>query len=305
MPEWISHLEQIARDNRTGAAGLTRRAASLLAEAAGEAPGHTSEDFERHMRRVAISLVRAQPHMTPLLRFANGLLMLLDRTVSLEERRWAVPEYCRNFLRLSEEAAATIASSAADLLEQNPVVATHSYSSAVRDALLMAHRSGSRLRVICTESRPICEGVALATELGAAGIPTRLIADAALGWFLRETDVLLVGADSISISGVTNKIGTFPAAVAAEHFDVNTYVLAATDKFRPAFLTVPQESLRPAAELLPETLAGVTPANFYFDITPLPFFNGIVTENDLLTPDLVARQLHSLELHPVLREALA
>ena len=74
------------------------------------------------------------------------------------------------------------------------------------------------------ETRPLLQGARLtAWELRQAGIPHRVVADAAAGSLMArgQVDRIVVGADRIAANGdVANKVGTYPLAVLAERHGV-------------------------------------------------------------------------------------
>ncbi|MGB9612398.1 MAG: hypothetical protein ACPL7M_15600 [Bryobacteraceae bacterium] len=170
----------------------------------------------------------------------------------------------------------------------------------MRAALEKAAAQGKRFSVCVTESRPVCEGVALARELAAAGIPVRLFADAAAGAIASEARMVLLGADAVSQDGVINKIGTWLLALAARERAVAVYGLLTSDKFVPADYEMPAEPLRDPAEIVAAP-PGVQVINFYFEATPLDLFQGLVTEEGVLEPDEVRKRLAMLRLPPELR----
>lgn len=61
-----------------------------------------------------------------------------------------------------------------------------------------------------TESRPDCLGYNTAKALQEAGIPARLILDAAMGHAMEKAELVLVGAEAVvENGGILNKIGTY------------------------------------------------------------------------------------------------
>ena len=102
----------------------------------------------------------------------------------------------------------------------------HSASSLVAEALQQAHAAGGVRQVTCTGSRPAGEGVTLARRLGEAGLPVRLVIDAAAASLLPECDLVLLGADTVCAEGLVHKIGTLGLALAAQNFGVPVYALA-------------------------------------------------------------------------------
>ena len=101
-----------------------------------------------------------------------------------------------------------VARQAAGLVtERGGWIATLSSSSVVRDAVLEALRTGREPRVLVAESRPLCEGRALAATLAAAGVPVWLVVDAALPLLLSQAHMVWLGADAVTDQGAFNKLG--------------------------------------------------------------------------------------------------
>lgn len=277
MPaDWI---EQVRRDNRSGAAELARRAAVELARWAG---GRSPDEIAAAARE----LVRAQPRMAPILHLAGAVLANPRQVASA----------CEAFAERLARASEAVARHAAALLSQEDVVATHSRSSTVLATLRNAFAQGKRFTVLLTESRPLAEGVTLARELAAAGIPVRLFTDAAVGWIVSEARIVLVGADAVTREGVINKVGTWPLVLAARERAVAAFALASSDKFVPAGYELPPEPPRQPDEILPSPPSGVEVVNRYFEATPLDLFAGVVTEDGVLEPEAVAERLARLRL---------
>jgi methylthioribose-1-phosphate isomerase len=157
------------------------------------------------------------------------------------------------------------------------------------------HSDGVPLHVWVDESRPYLQGARLtAWELGRAGVPHAVIADAAAGSLMArgEVDAVIVGADRVAANGdVANKIGTYPLAVVAQRHGVPFYVCAPTssiDLETRDGAAIPIEE-RPEAEVT--TLRGVhiapadSPAyNPAFDVTPAELVTAIVTEEGSIAP---------------------
>jgi translation initiation factor eIF-2B subunit delta len=198
---------------------------------------------------------------------------------------------CIEFLESMEQSAARVAEIAVTLIEDGMTVMTHSFSSTVLAAFREAHQGGKSFTVICPESRPICEGVALAASLGMGGINASVITDGAAYHLLPGVQLVWVGADAISLRGISNKTGTALIALAARELGVPFYVLCSSDKFLPASYTPPPEAPKNPAEILDRELPQVTAVNYYFDLTPLSCVAGIVTESGILAPDELKRVL--------------
>ncbi len=263
LPEAVADRIAAIRNNRTsGAAELTAEAAETLVIAAEIAPGSLGE--------AARSIAGAQPAMASLANLARFVTAADDPKAA-----------AREFLRRMKEAAPRVAEHAARLIRGGTTVLTHSYSSAVLGAFRTAYAAGIRFRAVCTESRPLCEGAALAARLAGEGIESALIVDAAAASLLRETSLVLVGADTVSQHGVVNKMGTALIAVAAAALGVPVYALCGSEKCLPEDYELPPEPARDPREILAEPPPSLKVINYYFESTPLEYFTGIVTEDGI------------------------
>ena len=126
-------------------------------------------------------------------------------------------------------------------------VTTHSASCTVHEALV--HTPPERL--VCTVSEPGGEGRWLAADLKAAGIDVELISDAEGPDAARESDLVLLGADTVFRDGsLVNKIGSRAIASAAKDAGVPVIVACETFKLVPFDPEPPSEDtfeLVPAA----------------------------------------------------------
>jgi len=258
-------IDEIRNDRASGAAKQTVRAARLLVECF----RHTPEELPE----IARALTAAQP--------TTGSIYNL---AAMARHSPDVPAVCNDFLDSMERNAARVAERAAALVSDGDTVMTHSFSSTILTALREVSASGKRLSVICPESRPICEGVAMAASLGMSGIPVSLIADAAIHLVLPEAQLVLVGADAASPRAIFNKAGTSLLALAARELGVRVYALCSSDKFLPRSYDPPKETLKDPCELLERDLPHVRVANYHSDVAPLDYFTGIVTEDAILSP---------------------
>lgn len=189
-------------------------------------------------------------------------------------------------------------------LPANAQVTTHSASSAVEALLLRAHREGRLARVICTESRPLNEGAAMAGRLAAQGIPVTLVADAVAPGLLDEIMVVVVGADTVSPLGIVNKAGTYPLALAAREVGASVVALAGSEKRLPGSLADREtlvEEERDPGELIATPPAGVTVLNRAFDLTPLDVVSRVISESEVLNAAEIVATCEAIDVHPLLR----
>jgi translation initiation factor 2B subunit (eIF-2B alpha/beta/delta family) len=260
-------LDEIASDNRSGAAEILRRAAALYSQL-DSALAQETIDF-------SVELARAQPRMSSLIRMANEVLK-------------SSPDAAARFVEEATRAAGAAATHAANLIDEGARVLTHSRSSTVLEAFAQARRAGKSFAVVATESRPMFEGRTLAEALVKQDVPVTVIIDAAAARAIEEVDLVLVGADAITPVSVLNKVGTRMIALAAREKGIRVFSVCETSKFICEDC-LPREHEHPAAELWPDAPAEVSITNKYFESTPLSLFTGIVTEHGILSSDQAAQ----------------
>ncbi len=290
MMKLESEIESIREDSLHGATYLTLKAADAFKRAAGNGADMSS------LREASVALAAARPMMASIFRFANDLLFLLDRRGDEEE----ICAFCDSFIEGMEESARQIRYLAAERLSRMGIetVMTHSYSSLVKNTLFDLLSSKSRMRVICTESRPKNEGVELARTLCDAGAYTMLAIDAAAPSLCRNVDLLLVGADGVGKFGLVHKIGTYPLLLAARESGVPVVVLAGTEKFWPHELEGVEEPPKSPDEIADSGCFEVM--NYYFDTTPLEYIESIVTEMGIVSPGEALNLCREFRRHPLL-----
>ncbi len=112
---------------------------------------------------------------------------------------------------------------------------------------------------------------------------------------------MLIGADSLSPKGLVNKIGTLCLALAAKELAIDVYVLSGSEKLLPADYPLQFQELQDSAEILTEYIHNVTAVNYYFDLTPLEYIKGVVTEKGIMTPNQLKKELRGLRPHKVFK----
>ncbi len=127
-------------------------------------------------------------------------------------------------------------------------VTTHSASGTVHEALVHTPPR----QVFCTVSEPGGEGRGLAAALKAEGVVVELVSDAEGPDAARESDLVLLGADTVFSDGsLVNKIGTRAIASAAKDAGVTVIVACETFKLAPFDPEPPTED---TFELVPTAL---------------------------------------------------
>jgi methylthioribose-1-phosphate isomerase len=159
--------------------------------------------------------------------------------------------------------------------------------------VFQAHFDGKKPHVYACETRPLLQGSRLtALELLRTKIPVTLIADSAAASVIDRCDIVLAGADRIAANGDTaNKVGTKMLATLAKAARKPFYVVAPTSTFDLAMpnggkIVVEErdgEEVRAFAgcRAAPKAVPVFNPA---FDVTPVRFITGFITERGILKP---------------------
>jgi ribose 1,5-bisphosphate isomerase len=272
-------LDEITADRERGASELARRCLALLAQHARRAPAADADALHAAARAYAHALQGARPSMIPIQNLLERWLASLDAMPrNLEGARSYLESQAHLLIERSRRAVTQAAEHAVALLAPESTLITHSLSSTIREVFRLAAPKG--VRAIVTESRPRCEGRALAEHLSTLGVATEYLTDAQMGAFVGQADLAIVGADTVLYDGsAVNKAGTRLLALAARDVGVPFYVCYESPKLCRALPhEVPLEEMAPA-ELGAPGLAHVTPRNVYFEVTPARLITGWITEH--------------------------
>jgi len=295
-----AQIGELAADHTSGAVEIATRAASVLLLFADEAEAEDEHSFRRQLATAGKALIQAQPSMAPLFNLVNSVVAGVQGARDLEAARKLVRTTSEAFRAELGRRSEMIAQRTLSLLPEGCTVLTHSRSSTVLAALQLAANRGRLAEVVCTESRPSYEGRTVAATLAREGIRTTLITDSAAAHFMGRVNLVMVGADSVSRDGLVNKMGTYAIALAARDQGVPLYALCGTEKLLPIdypyFRIAPQDP----QEVWPEHPQGVEVLNLYFDVTPLRYVSGVVTEQGVLTPGELQDIVGQLKIHEML-----
>jgi translation initiation factor 2B subunit (eIF-2B alpha/beta/delta family) len=261
-------LQRLASDLSSSATTLLDTAYRLLRDACDRA----SPDAER----MAVSVVRAQPSMGSMWNLAAAALAGRPALDRIYQRAARGPAAIARYVSVLAGDPATVRR-----------VVTCSSSAAVASAIAALH-AAHPIAVRCAESRPGCEGRALAASLAEIGVAVELVTDAAIATDLGEGDLVLVGADAVAPGWFVNKVGTGQLCAAASLACVPVYVLAGREKFlRPSLAEILPLRDGDAREVWSEPSRGVSVSNPLFERVPLDRVAGVVCDAGLLAGEMV------------------
>jgi ribose 1,5-bisphosphate isomerase len=285
--------EKIKSMEIRGAGRIARAAAGALRDHALALKISSPEAFRQEMERAAETLVATRPTAVSLPNAVHIVMSGIGGAKTVEEARSGVVQRAEQFIHSSQHAVGKIAEFGARHIRDGDTVLTHCNSEAALACIIEAHCSGKEIEVFATEVRPRNQGLITIRTLNDAGIRTHFIVDSAVRSFINKIDLVIVGADAVTVNGaVVNKIGTSQVAHSAHEARVSVLVAAETYKFAPR--TVIGELVeieeRPSGEVLPDeivrTLPNVTVRNPAFDVTPPEYVDLIVTEKGAIPPQM-------------------
>ncbi|MEE8199253.1 MAG: hypothetical protein V3R48_06025 [Thermoplasmata archaeon] len=261
LPDPVRQVaEEIAGDRTLGAFPLALRvleAYELLSEPL-EKP-ETADELHRAM-------TEAQPWMV-----AVRNASLLGRQLVVEGRSLGIERLREQLIRAREQ----VAQGAIEALRGAKTVVTLSYSSDVFAALTHPEASDS-LRVYVCESRPLQEGISMASDLRRDGVDAVVVADAAGPTLVGRADAVVCGADSLLRGGgLVNKIGTLSLALACREYHVPFLPLLEVLKLELEGQEIQwEEEQRDPEELSTQVEA----LNFYFERVVPTLLDKVVTD---------------------------
>jgi methylthioribose-1-phosphate isomerase len=194
-----------------------------------------------------------------------------------------------------------IGKNGSEIIDDGDTILTHCNAGALAcvdygtalGVLRAAHDEGKNIKVICDETRPLCQGARLSVfEMQQENIPVKLAVDSAAGHLMQKGMVnkVVVGADRVAKGGVANKIGSLMVALAAKRFNIPFYVAAPKSTFdsENSIYDVEIEE-READEVIYFGSSRVAPEgteveNPAFDIIPSDLITGIITEEGIIKP---------------------
>lgn len=284
--------EKIKTMEIRGAGRIARAVVKALRNAISETEFKNKEDLQIKIIEWARILYNTRPTAVSL---ANGLryiIMSMEEIFNTNDDVTAIKheliKRCNEFIERSYRAIRTIGEYGAHRLKDRMTVLTHCNSTSAIAIILTAYRQGKELRVFATESRPRHQGYITSRTLASHGIDVTLIIDAAVRAIMREIDIVIVGADTITANGaVINKIGTSQVALCAHEARVPVIVAAETYKFSLETLfgyLIEIEERDPGEIIDAKEIPGVKVRNPAFDATPAEYIDAIVTEVGIIPP---------------------
>jgi ribose 1,5-bisphosphate isomerase len=289
--------ERIRKLEVQGARNVAIAAIKALEALAEKTSAKTRKEFMKQLSEARAALFASRA-TEPLMR--NAVRWIISQVEdSGEENVEALAEVVSSsssqFLKNLEASKERIAEIGSKRIRDNMVVFTHCHSSTVTHLLSKAKKDGKRFEVVCTETRPVFQGRITAKEMLALGVKTTFIVDSAARSFMRDVDIVIVGADAITSEGnIINKIGTGTIALLAHEARKPFYVVAELLKFDPATACGEYEKIeeRSPDEVWKDAPEALNVRNPAFDVTRRDFIHGVICEEGIIPPHSVKEVMH-------------
>jgi translation initiation factor 2B subunit (eIF-2B alpha/beta/delta family) len=294
-------VKPISDDILSGAAEIALRAITIFQTVLTSDETHDVNAAKGDITELARALVKAQPAMGPLFHLCNQVLFAAENSKTLPELQNDCQKALDDFEKELCDRIAPIADLVFDLIPPGELVFAYSFSSTVVSCLLNARARGKYFRVACSESRPSNEGRKLAARLAAGNIEVIYTFDSAMGLVLPNCSVAFMGCDCVGMPGLVNKVGSLLLGLACKDMNIPLYALTTTDKF------VSEERLfefenheRPGSEVWEEAPKGVRVLNRQFELIPLKYLAGLVTEKGIIRESQLEKHLLQKPVHKAL-----
>ncbi|MFX1289134.1 MAG: translation initiation factor eIF-2B [Promethearchaeota archaeon] len=174
-----------------------------------------------------------------------------------------------------------------------------SYSTTILKCIEQSKRKDLSFYIL--EARPLLEGRRTAERLS-LDYETHLITDSSMGKFIKSVDIVLIGIDSILRDGsIVNKIGSHPLACIATSNDKKVFAIGDSYKYnlKSHFGREIIVEDKPIYEVYSKRIKKEKfhVHNYYFDITPSKYLNGIISDLGMLTiPEFLERVVKAIPL---------
>ncbi len=291
----MKQLEETAQKIKSmeirGAGKIARTAAKELRDYAMRLETREPGEFDKKMKHAASLLLNTRPTAVSLPNAVRWVMRYKGETV--EEAKEDIKKLADEFIVNSENAIKRIGEIGARRVRDDDVIMTHCNSAAATSIMATAHAQGKEISVFATESRPRMQGLITINRLDKLGIKTFLIVDSAVRYFMKDIDLVIMGADAVTANGsVVNKIGSSQLALAANEARKNVIIAAETYKFSPRTILgeLVEIEERDSSEVIStdklNEFKNVRVRNPAFDITPREYIDLICTEVGAIPPEM-------------------
>jgi translation initiation factor 2B subunit (eIF-2B alpha/beta/delta family) len=272
-------IREIVNDNESGATEFIEKVLEIYEI-------HTdllNDDLKENKRKTILlsrKIINSRPSMATLINTVGIILEDLDKVTSLTLQK-SIEKFRKRKAEIQENLTKNFKSSLTSYKKKGLKIMLISYSSTITELLL--NIKNISIEIFVLESRPLFEGRKTAQILSKK-FTTHLIIDAAMGFFIDDIDVVLVGIDSILKDGsIINKIGTYPLAVIAQKNLCDVYAVGSSLKYNlknhyGKDITIEKKPDKELINDLDFFNGEIQIHNYYFEKTPKEFITGLISD---------------------------
>jgi len=263
--------------------------------------------MRRWLLEISRDIIAAQPAVGPLFTLVNGMLWAAEDAMSAGAIRQAATEYLVAYQGGWEEANERLVVQAVDALAPASApryqrLLVYAVDATVQRALMALAAIKTPPEILCSEGRPGYEGLAMASELVAAGLRVTIGIDMALPGWLGRADALVLGCTSLSRHGLVAQLGAATLAQAAHDRELPVIVLCRSNKLLPDdYIIDTSSAVGDPAQIMPPEVENLTVSNVLLDSTPLDTVTTVVTEDGALASERLYETLRKIRVYPGLR----
>lgn len=301
---WQARIAQLRRDQHINISELTWRVADLLIEAISAHSAGSVSGTRRWLLDIGRQVIAAKPAAAPVFRLVNGMLWSADGADSAGDVRRAAIEHLVAYEASVEQATARLVLQVSEALAPYRRLMVYAGGDIARRALMMiaTMRPDSPPQLYCGEERPGFTGLALASELAAAGLPVTIGIDLALFGWLPRMPVLVVGCEALSRMGLVGRLGTAPLVALARELELPVLAICPGNRMLPEEYAVDIAAAQgDPAQIMSTADDNLTVSNAQLDITPLESMTAVISEGGALAGPELRQALAEIHIYPGLR----
>lgn len=275
-------IQDIENDNTSGSNEIVDKAYKIIKNHL-KLIQNDEEDIKENIIKLSKKIIETRPSMAPLINFIGYLIHDLE-TYTKKTIFQRLNNYKKEKSKRENALEQEFLIFLKNFNKKDMKIMLISYSSTIINLLIKLKEYNFEFFIL--ESRPLLEGHTVA-EILSSNFKTNLIIDAAMGKFIDQINLVLVGIDSILKNGaIINKIGTYPLANLAKEKGIDIYAVG--DSFKYNLRSHYGEEIliekKPTQEIYSKTIQNklLEIQNYYFDITPSKYITGIISELGVL-----------------------
>lgn len=276
-----------------GAENIAKKSVQAFSQAAQDIKAHRKEDFLNKLIQIKKELFATRPTEPCMRNAINSILGTLNKDY-VAQLKLEISKKSDEITGHFNKADKIMTEIGSRKIMKDMNIFTHCHSSTVTNILIKAKKQGKSFTVHNTETRPRLQGRITAKELSAAGIKVTHYVDSAARLALKESDLMLIGADAITTEGqVINKIGSELSAEIAARYQIPLYICTNSWKFDPMTIFGYEEDIekRKKTEVWKNPPKNVKISNFAFERINPNLITGIISELGIFKPHIFIEEV--------------